>query len=162
MYSAREVIDIAIRLEKNAEDFYRNSLEEVSNPALESALRFLADQEHQHRQWFERLKESVQVSAVDPELEEMSGAMLQGLVEGQMFSLGEADISEVERVGSLIDLAVEHETDAIMFYELLQSLIDSPEDSEVLSTIIAEENRHIEILQECAEGESGNLLKRSS
>jgi rubrerythrin len=152
MYSAREVIDIAIRLEKNAENFYRSSLGEISNPAMESTLVFLADQEHQHGQWFEKLKESVLVSTVDPELEKMSGVMLQGLIGDHMFSLGEADLSEVEKTETLIDLAVEHERDAIIFYQLLQSLIDSPEDSEVLNKIIAEENHHIEILQDYAKG----------
>jgi rubrerythrin len=74
--------------------------------------------------------------------------MLQGLVGDQMFSLGDADLSEMEKVASLIDLAVEHEKDTILFYELLQSLIDSPRDSEVLDKIIAEEYRHIELLQD--------------
>jgi hypothetical protein len=38
MFSIREIIDIAIKIEKNGESFYREAMEKISNPALKPVL----------------------------------------------------------------------------------------------------------------------------
>jgi rubrerythrin len=81
--------------------------------------------------------------------EELSGAVLRNLVGDQKFSLDEVDLSKIESVQELIELAVEHEKDTIIFYQMLQSFIDDPETVEELNEIIDEENQHIKFLTEC-------------
>jgi len=51
-------------------------------------------------------------------------------------------------VESLIELAVELEKDTILFYQMLQAFIEDSDTLAGLNEIIAEENRHIEMLRE--------------
>ncbi|UCG13535.1 MAG: ferritin family protein [Deltaproteobacteria bacterium] len=148
MFSVTELIEIAIRIEKNGESYYREALAKASDPPIESMLRFLADQEVKHVQWFEQLKQNKNISAEDGELAEISGAILENLVADQRFSLDEVDVSQLEGVQRLLAVAIEFEKDTVLFYQVLRSLIDDPDSLAGLDEIIAEENRHIQILKD--------------
>ena len=67
----------------------------------------------------------------------------------QKFSLAEVDLSKIESAQELIDLAIEHEKDNILFYQMLQSFLDNPETMKELDEIIAEEEQHIKLLMKC-------------
>jgi rubrerythrin len=149
MFSIREIIDMAIQLEKNAETFYRAALAKMPTPSLEPVLVCLADEEREHAEWFERLKRVVEQAEASGERGEISGAALRGLVGDQKFSLAEVDLSEIDGPQALIELAVEHEKDTILFYQMLQSFIESPETTKELDEIIAQEDHHIKLLKEC-------------
>jgi rubrerythrin len=148
MFSIREIIDIAIKIEKNGESFYRDAMEKISDPALKPVLLFLADQEHEHAQWFERLKDKTKTAEGNQKVAEIGEAMLQNLIGDQTFSLDEANLSELDTVESLIELAIELEEDTILFYQMLQAFIEDSATLAGLNEIIAEENRHIEMLRE--------------
>lgn len=143
---------MAIQLEKNAETFYREALARVSTPILEPVLKCLADEERDHTEWFERLKRVLEEARAGGGRGELNGAALRSLVGDQKFSLADADLSEIENVRELIELAVEHEKDTILFYQMLQSFIDDPETIQELDEIIAQEEQHIKLLRECEEG----------
>ena len=152
MFSANELIDIAIRLERNAEDYYRQALKEVSDPSIESLLIYLANQEAKHIHWFEDLKRRVKTSAGEGGMLELGATLLEKLIGDQKFSLEEVDLSKIDRVERLIELAIEFEGDSILFYEMLGAIIDNPDDLGVLKEIINEENRHIQVLKEYGDG----------
>jgi rubrerythrin len=76
MFSIREIIDMAIQLEKNAETFYRAALAKMPTPSLEPVLVCLADEEREHAEWFERLKRVVEQAEASGERGEISGAAL--------------------------------------------------------------------------------------
>jgi rubrerythrin len=152
MFSIREIIDMAIKLEKNAETFYREALARVSTPVLEPILVCLADEEREHAEWFERLKRVLQEAKAGGEEGEISGAALRSLVGDQRFSLADVDLSKIESAEELIELAVEHEKDTIIFYQMLQSFIDDPETNKELDEVIAQEEQHIKLLKECEDG----------
>ena len=143
---------MAIQLENNAEAFYRAALAKLSAPSLEPVLICLADEEREHAEWFERLKRVVEKAEVDGKGGEISGAALRGLVGDQKFSLAEVDLSRIDSPEALIELAVEHEKDTILFYQMLQSFIQSPETTKELDEIIAQEDHHIKLLKECGVG----------
>jgi len=148
MFSIREIIDIAIKIEKNGENFYREAMEKVPNKALKLVLLFLADQEHEHIKWFEKLKARMKTTDENLKVAEISESMLQSLVGDQTFSLDDESLSEVESVEKLIELAIELENDTILFYQMLQTFIEDSDTLKELDEIIAEESRHIEILRE--------------
>jgi rubrerythrin len=149
MFSIREIIDMAIQLEKNAETFYRKALARVSTPILEPVLVCLADEERDHAEWFERLKRALEEAKASGEKGELDGEVLRSLVGDQKFSLAEVDLAEIESVEELIELAIEHEKDTILFYQMLQSFIDDPETNKELDEVIAQEEQHIKLLKEC-------------
>ena len=149
MFTIREIVDMAIQLEKNAETFYRAALKEMSTPSLEPVLVCLADEERNHAEWFEKLKSVAEEVEARGQRGEISSAGLRSLVGDQKFSLAEADLSEIRSVKELIDLAMEHEKDTIIFYQMLQSFIDDHQTSKELEEVIAQEEQHIKLLKEC-------------
>ena len=160
MFSMREVFDLAIQIEKNGEQYYREAIKKSSNPSLNSLLEWLADEEEKHRSWFSERKETLETEGNDLELAEMSGSILQGILGDQSFSLKEADLSKIDSMEALIQLAIEFEKDSILFYEMIGSFIKDSGTSEKLNEIIAEENRHIELLEDFQETEGNSLEKR--
>ena len=140
---------MAIQLENNAETFYREAVARMPTPIFDAVLVCLADEESDHAQWFERLKRVVEEARAGGETGEISGAALRSLVGDQKFSLAEVDLSEIDSAQELIELAVEHEKDTILFYQMLQSFIESPETTKELDEIIAQEDKHIKLLMEC-------------
>ena len=151
MFTLSEIIDLAIRIEKNGENAYRKAQEEVSNPSLASMLQWLAEEEVEHEKWFTRLKEKAGKLAEDPKLEEMGKAILQGVLGDQAFSIKDADFSKIEDINSLLELSVEFEKDTILFYEMLRAFIDDEETLSQLDKIIEEEKRHVQLLEESLE-----------
>ena len=148
MFSVREIIDMAIQIEKNGEGYYREALRKTTDPSLESLLLFLADQESKHARWFEELKKRLKAPAEGGDLAEIDGTMLLRLVGKQRFSLDDVDVSQLDDVKKLLDVSIELEEDTIVFYQMLQAFIDDPDTLEGLNEIIAEENRHIEMLND--------------
>jgi rubrerythrin len=153
MFSVHEILDIAIRIEKNGEKFYREAREEVSSDSVASLLQWLADAEVEHWQGFTDLKESLNADVGNRQLEEMSGALLQDILGDQNFSLSDIDLTDVHGVATLFQLAIEFENDTILFFEMISGLIDDSETLACLETIIREERHHIEVLQEFPEKE---------
>ena len=151
MFTLGEIIDLAIRIEKNGEETYRKAQEEVSNPPLASMLKWLAEEEVEHEKWFTRLKEKVATVAEDPKLEEIGKNILQGVLGDQAFSIKDADFSKMEDINSLLELAVEFEKDTILFYEMLSAFIDDEETLSQLEKIIEEEKSHVQLLEEFLE-----------
>ena len=148
MFTLGEIIDLAVRIERNGQKAYRKAQEQVVDPDLSSALGWLADEEAEHEKWFPKLKEGVEEAFKDPKMEEMAKGVLQGVLGDQAFSIDEADFSKVENLGQLLELSIEFEKDTILFYEMLGAFIQEEQPLNHLKRIIEEEKRHIRTLQD--------------
>lgn len=148
MFAIKEIIDMAIRIEKNGEAVYRSAIEKILNPALVSLLEWMADEEDGHAKWFSDLKQEVETLSKNPFIEEMSRELLNDLIGEQSFSLKEVDFSQVDSINDLIFTFIEFEEDSILFYEMLQPFIQDEDTLVQLDKIIVEENSHIERLRE--------------
>jgi rubrerythrin len=148
MFSAREILDFAIKIERNAEALYREAASKMENPEIGSLLLFLADEERRHAEWFQQRKETIKLEGDEAEMERLYGTLLRDMIGDQTFSLAEADLSRMDHVKSLLELAVEFENDTILFYETLHSLIDDAHVTSRLQEIISDENGHIQMLNE--------------
>ena len=156
MFSLREIFNLAIQIERNGEQFYRDALKKVSDASLISLLEWLANEEVKHREWFTQKKETVKTRSEYLQVEKMGSALLQNILGDQSFSLKEADLSKIDRVDALLKLAVEFEKDSILFYEMVGTFMDDEDTTGHLNEIIAEENRHIQLLQ----GSQDNVANR--
>jgi len=56
MYSAEEVVELAINTEKNGKEFYEGAARDTEDKSLKDLFGFLAMQEEQHRKRFEGLR----------------------------------------------------------------------------------------------------------
>jgi rubrerythrin len=154
MFSIKEILDMAIRLERNGEAVYRNAIRNISSPQLVSLLKWMADEEVKHAEWFSELKKKLEARPQNPIGEEMSRELFKDLLGEQSFSLQDTDFSQVHRINDLIAIFIEFEKDTVLFYEMLEPFIENEETLQQLKEIIAEENRHIERLKEFLENEA--------
>ena len=151
MFSIKEILDMAILLERNGEAVYRRAVKEVSKPGLASLLEWMADEEVKHAKWFSNMKNDFASGSQNPIGEEMSQELFKDLLDKQTFSLKDKDFSQIHRNNDLIAIFIEFERDTVLFYEMLEPFIEDGDTLEQLNQIIAEEYRHIERLQESLE-----------
>jgi rubrerythrin len=148
MFTLGEIIDLAIRIEKNGEMAYKKAREQTFNPELASLLGRLAQDEADHQKWFIRFRAEVQADQTDPTFEEMGKSILEGVLGDQAFSIQEADFSKMDDLKKLLKLSVEFEKDTLLFYEMLSAFIEDEKTLNQLNRIIDEENRHVLLLEE--------------
>ena len=148
MFSIKDIVDIAIQIEENGERIYRDAAKKIKDPSLSSLLQWLADEEGKHLKWFAALKDNVPDTGYHPEQEKIGRALLRNAVGTQNFTLKDVDFSALEQVEDLIKLAIEFEKDTILFYKMLQPLIEDRETLDQLHEIIKEEEKHIQSFKE--------------
>ncbi len=158
MFTLHEIYDLAIQIEKNGEDFFRNAEEKISDPSLKALFLWLAEQEVRHGKWFMQKKESSKAGSESLALDEMGSKMLQDIVGDQSFSLGEVDIDQINKMEDLLSIAVEFEEDTIIFFRMISSLLEDAESLVGLDEIIEEEKRHIEALKNYQEKGEQDLM----
>jgi rubrerythrin len=148
VFEIKEILDLAIQLEKNGEKTYRDALASSKDPELIDLLAWMADEEVKHGEWFAGLKQRLDAGAANPFLEEMGRELFTDLVGTQSFSLKEVDFSKVADREELLQIFTEFEKDTVLFYEIITPFVEDPDTLQHLRTIIAEENRHIERIRE--------------
>lgn len=153
MFTLIEILDMAIRIERNGEGFYRDAMEKVSNPSSKAFLKMLAEEEVRHMEWFAAKKSTFQSEKRDPLLDQIGSSMLEGIIGDQTFSLKELDISQLSDEQALFQAAIEFERDTIVFFEMIQAFVGNDDVSEELKEIIEEEYRHIDFLRRCKRAE---------
>jgi rubrerythrin len=148
VFSANEILDMAIKLEQNGEMVYRDAVAKISNPELISLLEWMADEEVEHANWFAELKLKLDQKSVNPFMEKMSRELFNDLLGDKNFSLKDVDFSAVNVIVDLMAIFIEFEKDSVRFYQVLEPFIEDPVSLESLKKIIDEENCHIKSLQE--------------
>ena len=147
MFSLKDIVDIAVQIERNGERVYRRAAEKIEDPSLRSMLQWLADEETQHAKWFEALIDKVPGTGDFLEEEKMGRALLKNAVGAESFSLEDADLLSMEKIEDLLKLSIEFEKDTVLFYGMLQPLIEDQKTLEQLHAIIQEEENHIDRLK---------------
>ncbi len=148
MFSAKEIIELAIKIEKNGEAVYRSAIEKVPNPGLVPMLEWMADEEVKHANWFAELKHNLETKNENPFVEEMGHELFNEMLGDKNFSLKDVDFATIEEIDDLIATFIEFEKDSIIFYEVLKPFVEDPVVREYLNKIIDEEKHHIELLKE--------------
>jgi rubrerythrin len=148
LFSANELLDMAIKLEKNGEAVYRNAISKVVQPELIAMMEWMADEEVKHANFFSKLKLELETNRANPFMEEMSRELFDDLLGDKNFSLKEVDFSLIENSEDLIAIFIEFERDSVIFYKVLEPFIEDPAARKQLKEIIEEENCHIQSLQE--------------
>lgn len=148
MFSAKEIIELAIKIEKNGEAVYRSAIEKVPNPDLVPLLEWMAEEEVKHANWFAELKHNLETKNENPFVEEMGHELFNEMLGDKNFSLKDVDFATIEEIDDLIETFIEFEKDSIIFYEVLKPFVEDPVVREYLNKIIDEEKHHIELLKE--------------
>ena len=148
MFTMNDLLEIAIKLEKNGETLYRDSVEKIETEDLKSMLAWMADEEAVHGKWFTELKETLSLETAEARLKKMVPQALQEMMGDKTLSLDDIDFSRFTRLSQLLETFIGFEEDTIQFYELFELFIEDDAVLTGLRTIILEEKNHVETLND--------------
>ncbi|MDZ7666689.1 MAG: ferritin family protein [Desulfotignum sp.] len=143
MFTANDLIDIAVKMEKNGEALYLAAMQKAQSPKLKSLMQWMAEEEAAHGAWFADKKDTWRSEADQTDLETMLPDVIKEMMGEKTLSLDEVDFSQIRSVASLLDTFMTFEKDTILFYEFLQAFIQDASALESLKKIIDEENKHV-------------------
>jgi len=148
MFTAQDILDIAIKLEKNGEKTYRDARLHISGDALKTLLAWIAQEEHNHARWFTELKNRLTRGEDHHLMAEFSRALVEDVIQGQAFSLEDVDFETIDSPDKMLRTFIGFEDDTIAFYEVLKTFIDETAIAAQLEQIILEEKKHMAMFQE--------------
>jgi rubrerythrin len=147
MFTIEDIRNIAIQIEKNGEETYRNASQAAKDPEVAKMLAWMADEEKHHAKWFSGLKSNKRVTQEQREMEMMGRTLLQDMIKGNNFLIDENELQNAKTVEEVIARSKTLELDTILFYEFLINFLDDQETIIQLKRIIEEERNHIKQLE---------------
>ncbi|MBB5348788.1 ferritin family protein [Desulfoprunum benzoelyticum] len=146
MFTFDDIRAIAVQIEHNGETAYRKAADRVDDPRLAELFRWMAEEEQRHGRYFAGIK-GVELPVAGAEAAQRMGRdLLQEMVKEQTFSLDLDDLAAAVDVAAVLRQSLTFEEDTILFYQFLGDLIEDAAVKEQLTAIIAEERRHVTLL----------------
>ncbi len=148
VFNADEIFEMALKIEKNGEKFYRDSAAGIGDPEAIQLLLKLADMEVDHHRIFNGMKTALspadkKAMTFDPNNE--AGLYLASLANTKVFFEKDIDTSGLE---AILKDALAAEKDSIAFYLGMKDLVPAGSNREKIEEIVREEMQHIRILGE--------------
>ena len=147
LFSASEVVTMAVQIEKNGLEFYSKMAKKAQTEKSEELFKFLAAEEVRHAATFKTMLNSLKQLELTAVEEEEYNNYLGALTSSRVFN---QDVNTDEMVKNLddmaaIDMAIEAEKDSILFYyELMEQAMN--EDKAAIERVIKEEKSHYAML----------------
>lgn len=142
MFTLNDLFDIAIKMEENGRAVYLDALKQSGSREIKRLMQWMADEENCHKSWFEDQKAGLSPGSRD------LGVMLPGVIEEMMghntLSLSELNFSEITTPVQMLETFIMFENDTIMFYQFLETFVESESVKAGLHKIIAEETAHVD------------------
>lgn len=144
MFTLNDLFDIAARMEKNGKAVYLRAMENTKDRELLDLLKWMADEEDRHRQWF--LKHKGLAAKGEEDLESMIPDVIREMMGENSLSLDEVDFGMIQTPVQMLKTFVMFENDTLLFYEFLETFLDSDEAKQGLKKILEEEAAHVDKL----------------
>jgi rubrerythrin len=133
-------IEIAIRMEKDAIDFYSKAAEKTSHPAGKKMFESITEDEKRHLQMLAQIFKEIDIKMTDVSpmrtmqtiFESMKSAMMQRV---------EATEDELEA----FKIAMRMEQEGIAFYKKVEAETERPKEKALFERLIKEEQQHYDI-----------------
>ena len=151
MFTADEILDMAIRIEKNGEQIYRNAIDKAASPSIALMLGWMADEERQHADLFRKMKKNFRTSGSSEVADAFGHEILDKLLRNQNFSLEDVDFNKIQQIKDLIGVFIEFEEDSVLFYQILESFLQDDGARDELRRVVEEEHQHIKKLKDFLE-----------
>lgn len=152
--SGREVIDIAVAIERNGAAFYDSLVKSTSDLTAKSAYKSLADQEREHISIFQGMLGLADEYSFPETYTEEYDVYLKALVDSSVFTDDQVAREMAQKVSSdaeAIRIGIIAEKESILFYSEMWDLVRRS-DRQVLAKIIGEERSHLRQLAELKKG----------
>jgi rubrerythrin len=139
-----EILEIAVRIERNGEAFYRKTAAQMKAPSLASLLQFLADEDAKHRKIFESMLSHADADGTTGSDREERQSFLQSYAGAYIFSERDAGTTMAERVTTpeqAVEFGIDVETESMLFYLGFRNFVNE-QDRGTVDAIIDEEHSH--------------------
>jgi rubrerythrin len=144
-FSSRELINIAIGIERRGITFYDIMARSTDNEMAREVFQSLTDMEREHMQIFEdMLGEADKYQPVETSTQEYAG-YLQALVDSAVFTddmITSEMATQADSDIKAVELGISAEKDSILFYYQMRELMPQPA-LPLINRIIAEEKSHL-------------------
>ncbi len=146
MFTLNDLFDIAVKMEENGRKIYLDAMKDNKSKDIQDLLQWMANEEDCHSNWFINQKSAL-VQGHD-DLEVMLPDVLREMMGDNTLSLDEVDFSAIKTSREMLKTFIMFENDTILFYEFLETFIESDTVKKGLKKIIQEETVHVEKLTE--------------
>ncbi len=153
VFNADEILEMAVRIERNGAKFYRSAAEGFTNETAKKTLLDLAVMEDGHEKTFSKMKEKLSDKEQAPTVFDPDGeaaGYLQAMADGYVFDV-KTDPSEAltgkESWREIIKKAIGLEKDSIVFYTGIREFVPESLGRDEVEEIIREEMGHITMLR---------------
>jgi rubrerythrin len=144
-FSGQEIVEIAIRIEKNGEKLYHTLAEQTDIMTVKNAFTALANEENKHIASFDRIREIIGRFEPNEAYPGEYSLYLQALADENVFSKKDIFMdlaNKVVTVTEALDLAVMFEKETLIFLHGVQDSLEQG-DRPVLNELIMQEKEHI-------------------
>jgi len=151
-FNTTEILEMAVKIEKNGQKFYKKAASIVDNADVKQFLLDLVEMEVKHEQTFIAMQaelKNTDYENVTYDPDNQAALYLQAMADGHVFDPDEDPEKSLKGKVSLADIfstAIQAEKDSIIFYLALQDLVHTDSERNRIQLIIDEEKNHIAIL----------------
>ncbi len=148
-FNAAEVFELAWKVERYGEQFYRSAAQAVDDDGARKLLQDLADYEVQHQETFREMKEAFVARADDADLSDLDDTATQylhAMANGAVFDVDGDPLKRAHSLASveeILRLALQMENLSISFYTGIQRAMPADWGPERVEAIIREEMSHV-------------------
>ncbi len=151
VFSSRELINIAISIERRGITFYDIMARSTDNEMARDVFQSLADMEREHIQIFQgMLDEADKYKLAETAAEEEYAGYLQALVDNAIFTddmITSEMATQADSDIKAVELGISAEKDSILFYYQMKDVMPQPALT-MINRIITEEKSHLRQLSE--------------
>ncbi len=152
-FNADEILQMAVRIERNGARFYRRAAEAGdADEGTKGKLLELAEMEGRHERTFAQMREALRAEEFQPVAFDPRGEAadyLAAMADANVFGLktDPVDLVDDKTIEELLNIAIGLEKESIVFYLGLRDLVPVKLGKEKVERILKEEMSHVALLR---------------
>lgn len=152
-FSAQELLQIAVGIEKRGATFYSGLLKRTQQPEVRATWDYLHGQEKNHIQVFQSLLDSLEGELSPEVFEEEFNFYLKALIDTTVFTWDKIESGMAEKASTdaeAINIALGFEKDSILFFSEMRPIVRQ-KDQKTVEWVIEQERSHVRTLSKMKE-----------
>jgi len=151
-FNHQEAVRLATAIEERGYRFYSAAAKRVKDEFARNILAFLAEQENQHKEAFQKLGERIaETQSTIEELDPEASSYIEALAKTYIFPENEQDfIDSIQTFDEVLQYSIQAEKDSILFYLEMAENSKNQDSVKIFKALTNEEKKHLVKLHELA------------
>lgn len=145
IFSAEDVVKIAVEIEKRGRDFYSSLIDRFDDAAVVDIFRTMTTEETKHEQLFSAFLQDFKNIRIRDGFNEERGYFMEALASAHIFINDESLEQRVKKIKTsldAIDLAIEFEKDSVVYFTGMKEYVFE-DDQGIIDSLAKEEMLHV-------------------